>query len=137
MSFVARNDGEFYSNFRTQILGNEGAVATVYQPNDHVPTIGYGYTFIRLGQVWGLYENLDADLAAIGRTLTAQQRDTLNQIVQARNNNQTALADTLISQFSTQFGLITITPGGNADTLFQREVDQQAIYVRNQFRAVL
>lgn len=143
MTLSVRNDGSFYANFRLQIIGNENAVATVYQPNDHVPTIGYGYTFIRLGRdalgnpTWALYENLNSDMAAIGRTLTTSQLTTLNQIVQARNSGQNATADTLITQFSTQFGAITINGGGDADTLFQREVDQQGLYIRAQFRSVL
>jgi hypothetical protein len=67
MSFTARADAAFYTNFRLQIIGNEGFRPTVYQPGDHVPTIGYGYTFVRRGarNLWGIYEGLAADLAAI------------------------------------------------------------------------
>ncbi|MGZ3535782.1 MAG: hypothetical protein ACXU9K_11220 [Thermodesulfobacteriota bacterium] len=36
---------------------------------DNTVTYGYGYTFIRKGDIWRIYGNLDTDLAAIGITL--------------------------------------------------------------------
>jgi hypothetical protein len=83
MPFTPRNDANFYSNYRLQIHGNEGGSATIYQPNDHVPTIGYGYTFIRTNR-------LQQDISSIGRTLTTQQLSDLQLVANALNNGQPA-----------------------------------------------
>jgi hypothetical protein len=137
MPFTPRLRANYFTALRQLVRGNEAFRAVVYQPQDHVPTIGYGFTFVRLGSNgWTPYEavQLNGDMAAIGRPLTDAQNTLLQRIARARNDSDNALADTLIAEFSISFGAIS---EADAQILFQRDVEYRGTLISNRFRNVL
>jgi RTX calcium-binding nonapeptide repeat (4 copies) len=137
MSFTPRIDSDFYGNARRFIKGNEGVKPNVYNPGDHVPTLGYGYAMVvrGAGNIWTVDTNiLQADFTAIGRTLTQPEMQTLSQIADALNGNNLTLADTLINNLTASFGAISTS---QAETLFNRTLDRAVLQVRDRFRSLL
>lgn len=133
------NTGELV---RIMVLGAEGSNLT--QPTnvgDHTITYGYGYTFIQRGTdgKWFVTGTLANDLDAIGITLTDDlnvsndEMDQLNSIVDALNQNNTALANQRITQFIQNWRYGDLT-GTEAQTLYDQVIERKEEEIHDQFR---
>ncbi len=82
------------------IAESEGFVPRVYTDHRGIPTLGLGYALFVDAPGWPDRDGLDADLAAIGATLTDADRRILDKLRRALVSGAPAEAKALVPPFS-------------------------------------
>ncbi|HIP77256.1 MAG TPA: hypothetical protein EYH07_02165, partial [Kiloniellaceae bacterium] len=82
------------------IAESEGFVPRVYTDHRGIPTLGLGYALFVDAPGWPDRGGLDADLAAIGVTLTEPDRRLLDKLRRALVSGAPAEAKALVPPFS-------------------------------------
>lgn len=139
MSITYTKLNDFSGQFYGHIKNVERLSKQPSDVGDHTVTYGYGYTLIRKADDrWSIYENLGADLATIGITLTKTQTDILEQIADSLNKNlgSTTTHATLITSFRNSLNRPDLTET-TAKPLFDAEWGHQQALLEARFKTVL